>query len=265
MARSDDFEDDDEKPRRKSKSQGMNTTVVLLIVLGAGAAFMCCGGAVLIALLLPAVQQAREAARRTQSRNNLKQIGLAAHNFESTYTHFPPRDLNEGEIRQSWMTDILPYMDQAALYQQINQQAAWDDPANRSSLSITVPTYLNPSLPEPWIDPASGYAVAHYAGNPFLFSVEKPLRAQDVIDGYSSTMMAGSVATGFKPWGDPQNLRDPAGGIGPGPNQYLHAPRSGGANILLMDGSVRFISENVSPQVMQGLAKPADGVTATDY
>lgn len=81
--------------------------------------------AILIALLLPAVQQAREAARRTQCKNNVKQLGLALHNYHDTFLTFPPGAVSNptlGQIYQGWgwNTMILPYMDQAPLYNQFN-------------------------------------------------------------------------------------------------------------------------------------------------
>lgn len=85
--------------------------------------------AILIALLLPAVQQAREAARRSTCRNNLKQIGIALHNYHETYNTFPPgcgTRLNPGneassfEWRMSALTAILPYIDQANIYNLYN-------------------------------------------------------------------------------------------------------------------------------------------------
>ncbi|MDX1967040.1 MAG: DUF1559 domain-containing protein [Planctomycetaceae bacterium] len=74
--------------------------------------------AVLIALLLPAVQQAREAARRTQCRNNLKQLGLALHNYHDNYLMFPPANVasSVGGWGVSWYIRILPYLDQSPLY-----------------------------------------------------------------------------------------------------------------------------------------------------
>jgi prepilin-type N-terminal cleavage/methylation domain-containing protein len=84
--------------------------------------------AVLVALLLPAVQQAREAARRTQCRNNLKQVGLALHNYHDVHSAFPPgwvgvtngiHDI-EGTNGLAWGVHLLPYLDQAPLYNQFN-------------------------------------------------------------------------------------------------------------------------------------------------
>ncbi len=72
--------------------------------------------AILIALLLPAVQQAREAARRTQCRNNLKQLGIALHNYHDVHQTFPPGGFSEW----GYQTFLLPYVDQAAGYNQIN-------------------------------------------------------------------------------------------------------------------------------------------------
>src|SRR5262244_2629126 len=80
--------------------------------------------AILIALLLPAVQQAREAARRTQCRNNLKQLSLALHNYESSQTRLPPGNFGgmgagkpcSDDDGISWHYTILPYIEQAPLY-----------------------------------------------------------------------------------------------------------------------------------------------------
>jgi prepilin-type N-terminal cleavage/methylation domain-containing protein len=76
--------------------------------------------AILIALLLPAVQQAREAARRTQCKNNLKQYGLALHNYHDTYLRFPPGGQDWGAPNVGWQVRILPFTEQTALYGAIN-------------------------------------------------------------------------------------------------------------------------------------------------
>jgi len=81
--------------------------------------------AVLIALLLPAVQQAREAARRSQCKNNLKQIGLAIHNYHDSFNTIPPGYIDIGGSGWGWTAMILPQLEQAPLYNRINFNASW--------------------------------------------------------------------------------------------------------------------------------------------
>ena len=105
--------------------------------------------AILIALLLPAVQQAREAARRTQCRNNMKQLGLAVHNYEATHNVFPPGRLERpGDSKWvSWGVMILPYIDQAPLYNRYDSNQRWNAPANAPVTGVSLPAYLCPSVP----------------------------------------------------------------------------------------------------------------------
>ncbi len=105
--------------------------------------------AVLIALLLPAVQQARESARRSQCKNNLKQLGLAFHTFHDTYNHLATsnRPPGTGTKRIAGLTRLLPYLDQAPLYNIYDQTLQWSDPnANqRLAVSTQLPTLNCPS------------------------------------------------------------------------------------------------------------------------
>ncbi len=181
--------------------------------------------AVLIALLLPAVQQAREAARRTQCKSQLKQLGLAIHNYESTHTCFPP-----GQVRlqfsaaprvRGWSmyVQLLPYFDQAPLY------GKWDfaDPlANESNgnTGFILPVLVCPSATltqNPFTKPSGvKYALTSYGGNggtqshppastsgDGIFAGTGPaittpptvqhglIRIRDVIDGTSNTLLLG--------------------------------------------------------------------------
>lgn len=119
--------------------------------------------AILIALLLPAVQQAREAARRTQCKNNLKQFGLALHNYHDTHNAFPsgwigvnpasPTVANfEGVSGFGWGAMILPMLDQAPLYNRINFSLSILDPANLPVHEVVLPAFRCPSDtgPERW-------------------------------------------------------------------------------------------------------------------
>ncbi|MGC1275381.1 MAG: DUF1559 domain-containing protein [Planctomycetaceae bacterium] len=113
-----------------SRSRGF-TLIELLVVIAIIA--------VLIALLLPAVQQAREAARRTQCKNNLKQLGLAFHNYHDTYGKLPSASSASDYSPQAV---VLPYLEQTPLYDLIDFNLAPDDPLNATVLMTTVPGFL---------------------------------------------------------------------------------------------------------------------------
>lgn len=108
---------------------------------------------ILVALLLPAVQAARESARSLQCRNNLKQIGLALHNYHGVHNCFPAgrmRSMVDGQGRCfSAYAHLLPYLEASNLFDQINFNANPDDPAaNGTALSQTIPFFLCPSDPD---------------------------------------------------------------------------------------------------------------------
>jgi prepilin-type N-terminal cleavage/methylation domain-containing protein/prepilin-type processing-associated H-X9-DG protein len=115
---------------------------------------------VLIALLLPAVQAAREAARRLQCANNLKQIGLALHGYHNAIGSFPPGNINRGAglcpgaaepVRSystqsgNWMIAILPYIEQRALFDQYDNHYANESPRNKQVRETIVPVYVCPA------------------------------------------------------------------------------------------------------------------------
>src|SRR4029453_12945484 len=101
------------------KGKSSNVTVVLIALGCIGALLFSCAP-IGVALLLPAVQQAREAARRTQCKNNLKQIGLALHNYADVYGSFPPAYIADETDKpmHSWRVLILPFLDQDQLYKE---------------------------------------------------------------------------------------------------------------------------------------------------
>ena len=102
---------------------------------------------VLVGLLLPAVQSAREAARRMQCSNNLKQIGLGLHNYESTHKCFPVGSVQSNFI--SPFVGILPFLEQGNNYQQWNFSLNYSDPYNAEVAAQHIATYLCPSMSLP--------------------------------------------------------------------------------------------------------------------
>ena len=103
--------------------------------------------AILIGLLLPAVQKVREAASRATCQNNLKQIGLALHNYESAFAKFPPaQSVNDGP---TWVVFLLPQLEQENLYRQLRRDLPYFDPLNQPHVQARLKVLLCPSAPDP--------------------------------------------------------------------------------------------------------------------
>ena len=239
----------------------MSTTAIVFLVLGIVFAVMVVVFAIGAALLLPAIQQARTDARNTQSKNNLKQIGLAMHNYHDTFSMFPPGGIytTKDEPYNAWMTSLLPYIESAHLYTMINSNEPWTSPANQPVFQNAIPVYLDPNI-GPENSTVGGLGAAHYAANSQLLQKNKGRLMREITDGLSNTIMAGGVAGGFTAWGDPANQRDPANGIGMAANQFGGtAAVQGRALFLLADGSVRIVDDKIDPQTLKNLADPKDG------
>lgn len=270
--------------------------------------------AILIALLLPAVQQAREAARRAQCKSHLKQIGIALHNYQETNGTFPPffinrtgnssriADVNKGA---NWLVFLLPYVEQSSLYNTWN----FDIPANQNpGRSTELAVYKCPSDPQSTGNHCSyaggGWARGNYGMNvsPCNFGVganasnalggiggaNNVVRFRDITDGTSNTVAVDELRAGVNDrdirgsWAIPglasgtaamfndasaPNSREPnsddmenclvsgqAGNATSGMGCFdstttsqmtARSVHTGGLHILLVDGSARFISDNV--------------------
>jgi len=297
--------------------------------------------AILIALLLPAVQQAREAARRTQCKNNLKQFGLALHNYHDTVNVFPAANIAPGAancdgiliapnrqiLNHTAYQFILPQIEQGPLYNQINfnvpsgnaQHAtgcgatAGTTWPNLTALDKSIPAFLCPSS-DPVDNPSTATAAGPYSRNRAhrtsyglvavndeqatgfgvsyraLSAVNKSAwwhngaaRIGEIQDGTSNTMMLIETP-----------LRKQSTAYGPFWNQYTHAmfiqPRkginvphpatppqpyvyawgagsdhTGGAHILLGDGAVRFLSQNIDIGTINALASIKNGEVVGEF
>ncbi len=150
--------------------------------------------AILIALLLPAVQQAREAARRTQCKNNLKQIGLGLHNYHDIALTFPAGSLF-GDDDYGWGTFILPYLDQGNIYNRIDFNNFPDDTHGGSGVQIAIP--LQPGVTDQllsvYLCPSNSMALTHSPIRVGAATADVP--AQD-IGGHARNDYKGSLGTG---------------------------------------------------------------------
>ncbi len=193
---------------------------------------------VLISLLLPAVNASREAARRSSCLNNLMQIGLALHNYEMTFEHLPPGTINPSgpiqsvEVGQhiSWVVPILPFFEETAAYNRIDQKLGAYDSANADVMNCGISSMVCPSD-----SVGSGFAgsvgTMSYAGchhdveapidvnNHGLLYLNSQVRYRDITDGTSKTIMLGdkfSSETDPGGWisGTRQSLRNTGSALG---------------------------------------------------
>ncbi len=296
--------------------------------------------AVLVALLLPAVQQAREAARRSQCKNNLKQLGLAMHNYHELYSLFPMGGWVSGsQDYGSYMVRILPMMDQAPLFNMINFNINVDSQilANGQPIATTgIPAYQCPSDDSSLLFTTSqNYsgqprAKANYSGNlgnqntngsaaccvnwnllnsngsqmngdtndttqisGVLMKWPSSIGLQAITDGTSCTLLMGETRPKCSlheqdGWHDsnanwtmtemginyPTCPNEPgytgANCNQPGNNAWgtansFRSRHVGGAQFVLCDGSVRFISQNISILTYQQLGDRRDNLPVGDF
>jgi hypothetical protein len=231
------------QPAKKS-----NTVLIVLVVcLAVMVPVMCvCAG-----LLLPAVQSAREAARRMQCSNNIKLIGLAMHNYHSAYRQLPPAytvDAN-GRPLHSWRTALLPFLEQQALFEQIDMDKPWDDPVNLAISQVVVPAYSCPSTSN--VDPTmtTYLAVVDASG---VMTGSTPTSFGQVTDGLSNTILVYEADADLAvPWMKPQDT-DMNHFLNPGMDRGRHA-HPGGGHVLMSDGAVQFVTDNADPKVREAM------------
>ncbi len=210
--------------------------------------------ALLIALLLPAFQQPHPRPR-SRCKNNLKQIGLALHNYAETYGAFPPAytvDAN-GKPLHSWRTLILPFIDQAPLYAKIDLTKPWDDPVNAEAAKA-IPDYIY-GCPNVTVPPGFTVYLA-VAGSGSCFQPGQPRPFSEITDGLSHTLMVIEVTKlQAVHWMAPQDADETLIlSLGKAAKDLHH---TGGMHGLLGDGSVRFLSVNLAPETWKGLCTVA--------
>jgi prepilin-type processing-associated H-X9-DG protein len=208
-----------------------------------------------VGLLLPAVQKAREAARRTQSQNNMKQIALAMFNYESTFGHFPPAyiaDKTTGKPLLSWRVAILPFIEQDALYKQFHLDEPWDSQHNKKFVDMVIAVYRSPaSTAKPGM---TNYLTVR--GMHTAFPGKEGIRLAGIPDGTSNTIMLveandAKAVPWTKPDDFPYNEKNPAAGLG--------GIFPGGFNAAFCDGSVRFIRGTIDAETLRRLFIRDDG------
>lgn len=237
---------------------------------------------ILVSLLMPAVQMARESARQTQCRNNLKQLALACRSYETNHGVFAPGHTDYGGNEHSWMTLILPFIEQQALYDLYDFDKRWSHAANRPVKETDLAMQLCPSANRqdkgqgdyagmngsrglPGLP--SGYPVGHSYHAGMMIAVGPSLgnaylRAGGVRDGLSHTLMIVESAgrtDGNRFWADAHQTFAQHGPLGVSSNNEMFSQHPNGVMVAFADGRVAYIPTTVPLTVIDKLSTRARG------
>jgi prepilin-type processing-associated H-X9-DG protein len=243
-----------------SSSSSTGTVIVIALVAGLGIMIVC--GGVLVALLLPSVDMPRGASRRMQCSNNLKQIGLAMHNYHDVYKTLPPAVIADGEGKpiRSWRSLVLPFIEQQPLYERYDFNERWNAPENQFAVDTPMPAYVCPSDPASAATPTdTSYFVLTGPGT--IFEDDNSPRFANIIDGTANTIMAVEMHGAGINWCEPKDLdiADFVAMFGPNGTGSQNSPHPGGLQALMADGSVRFLPFSLDPATAGALATRAGG------
>ncbi|WP_152050006.1 M56 family metallopeptidase [Tautonia marina] len=209
-------------------------------------------------LAMEPINVARIASRRTQSTNNLKMIALALHNYHDVYGHFPPPVLYaEDGTPYSWRVALLPFLEQAPLYNEYRMNEPWDSPNNRKLLEQMPSVYRVPGSES---DPTHADYFALVGPMSLMGMPGKGTNIAKITDGTSNTLAIVETKRPI-PWTQPEDIRvsDPSAN----PNELV-VPEFGGFwpegfQAAFGDGSVRFLSFTINPDVLRALITKSGG------
>ena len=207
----------------------------------------------IVALVLPFIQMTREVARRSTSKNNLKQIGIALDSYHETFGCLPPGGTirDDGKAMHGWLTMLLPFLSQDPHYNWIDFNKSWDNPVNQYAVGRSFPMYLIAGIEDDLT--STGFAIIYDQGNPNLFYRNSSVTYEQMENGTAHTWMLGEVAGNYQPWGYPFNWRSLGTKLCNGPQSYGR-PTGFGGHFVFADGSVSFLSDETSPELLRQLA-----------
>jgi prepilin-type processing-associated H-X9-DG protein len=196
------------------------------------------------------VQSAREAAKRSQCVNNLKQIGLALHNFHDANNRFPG-DIKDkdGKTLLSWRVQILPYIEQQALYNKFKLDEPWDSANNKPLIDQMPMVFACPTN----VNRKPGQT--HYrgfTGKGGFFEDGDGVQIASITDGTSNTIAVAEFKDGTI-WSKPDQADTDD------PSAFLASEHPGGFNVLFGDGSVRLIKDTIAKAILKALVSRNGG------
>jgi prepilin-type processing-associated H-X9-DG protein len=225
------------------------------------------------AFLLPARRSAGPAARRSQCKNNLKQIGIALYNYHEKFGSLPPAYIADqnGRPLHSWRVLLLPFLDQAPLYAQYRFDEPWDGPNNSKLADSIHSIYCCPSDDHGDLDHKLGRSTmtsyVAVVGADTAWPGHGASSFQDIKDGTSNTLLVVEVANSGIHWMEPRDLHvlQMTPTINAKSGQGMSSRHTGGAHGVFADGSVRFISDTLTADALRALITAHAGDATPDF
>lgn len=232
-------------------------------------------GLLIISLLMPSVQQARESARRSTCKNNLKQIGIALHNYHEVHGSFPPAYIADenGKPLLSWRVLLLPYVDAEALFREFDLTKPWDSPENRELQKHTPSVFACPSQ-HPSRAGSTYTSYVAVVGPRMAWPGSNSIKIPDMKDGESNIIMLVEHHSDIA-WTEPRDLSlddtldvmastdaDPFAGHR---GESFFAEYFYGRHVLMVEGSVRFAPFGLDRTLTRELLTIDDEQPAKDW
>lgn len=243
-------------PGSASSAGGGGGAVTIMIVLGLvfGLMLLCLVGGG--AMFFVGMRGAVGSAQRMQSQNNLRQIGLALHNYHDANGAFPPAYVTDenGKPLYSWRVLILPYVEEDMLYRQFNLKEPWDSPTNLP-LSQRIPRVFQ-SPNQPGMGGMTDYAA--FVGPEAIFDPKQVTKLQHVSDGTSNTILVTEIKGSTINWAEPRDIEFSKSSftVNAAAND-IGSSNSAGCNVLMGDGSTRFLPTSTPPGTIRSMATKA--------
>lgn len=218
---------------------------------------------VFLAVILPAINNARNSARQIHSKNNLRQIGLALHNYHDANLQFPVGgDIRpDGRAKHGWYVRSLPYLDANPLYSMIDFDVDWESVPNRALFQRTYSSCdLHPASDQRFS--SEDFGLLHYMANPNVMHRNSSVALSDMLAGSQHNWLVGEICGDYQPWSYPFNWRPLELPFNSG--RGYGNPIGDHVQIGLADGSVAKFSNGVDPAIVKQLAAAQPVASSAD-
>jgi hypothetical protein len=189
---------------------------------------------------------ARTAAQKIGSTNNLKQLGLALINYTEAYKKYPAGC--DSNANHGWLSRIQPYLEASSWYSRVDWEVVWHHPLNMGQFRAEKPSYQIPGRSMAFT--IEGFGTTHYVGNSAIFHRGHHVASSDLMAGISHVFLAGEISTDVAPHGYPYNWRELIYPIG---SRDSYNGWKDGSHLVMGDGSARWLSNETDRAIVESL------------